>query len=139
MSTSLIQKNGTCAKNYKGASKRCSHEDCMNQAAKAGFCKRHYRLLLGRNAYTCSHEDCRKQSRKANLCHVHYRERFGVYAHACSLKDCPKQAVKAKFCARHYRETFGTCAHTVKKCSDEHMINQSNGFQSIEPTASNCR
>lgn len=118
-------KSRLCRKHYREAFGTavliCSHEGCTRAVQKSALCARHYREIFGVSFNTCSQEDCIRQTQKSGFCRRHYKEMFGKATLTCSREECPRGAVKATLCCRHYREAFGTSAYT---CSREECSTQ---------------
>ena len=75
--------------------KRCSAEDCNNQAVQGGVCVKHG----AKKAKKCSVEDCNNQAQKGGVCIKHGAKK--AEKKRCSVEDCNNQAQKGGVCKRH--------------------------------------
>jgi len=73
--------------------KRCSADDCNNQAVKGGVCKRHGAEV---EVKRCSADDCNNQAVKGGVC-----KRHGAEVKRCSADGCPNQVQKGGVCVKH--------------------------------------
>jgi hypothetical protein len=97
-------KSGVCFK-HGAIRKKCSHDNCENNAIKSGVCIKH-----GAIRKKCSADGCDNNAKINGVCFKH-----GAIRKKCSHDNCENIAIKSGVCVKH--------GATLRKCSHDNCEN----------------